>query len=76
MKAGQYHRVLFVEHAREPKTRLIFLFANANNAHCGVLVTLLSIRPSIEGFGSTFQGLELRRLGSMDAARLGKENAR
>ena len=31
---------------------------------------------SIEGLRSTFQGLELRRLGSMDAARLGKENAR
>ena len=47
-----------------------------NNAHCGTLASLISIRPSIEGFGSTFQGLELRRPGGMDAARLGKEIAR
>ena len=50
--------------------------ANANNAHCGDFVSLLSIRPSIEGDDSTFQGLELRRLGDMDATRLGKEIAR
>jgi len=38
---------------------------------------IFAINPmSIEDFRSTFQGLELRRLGSMDAARLGKEKAR
>ena len=48
----------------------------SRNGHCGVSASLLSIPPSSEGFGSTFQGLDLRRPGGMDAARLGKEIAR
>jgi hypothetical protein len=48
----------------------------ADNAHCGTLASLLSIRSSIEGIGSTIQGMELRRPGGKDAARLGKEMAR
>lgn len=49
---------------------------NAENAHCGTFGSLISIRSSIEGIGSTLQGLEPRRPGGTDAAWLGKEIAR
>jgi hypothetical protein len=72
-------RKTFIENqGRSPmiRDRIFRLVFPANNAHCGVFRSLLSIHSSIEGYDSTFQGLELRRLGDMDATRLGKEIAR